>query len=77
MTSFREKVKISKRIKGEFHPKMKTSYLVVFGALSRMVKVRSACNKPFWTYKRLNNYAAPVLDSDDVLVVAAMACPTH
>ena len=39
--------------KGEVHPKMITSYLVVFGALSRMVKVRGAYDKPFWIYKRL------------------------
>ena len=56
-------------IKGEVHPKMITSYLVVFGALSRMVKVRGACYKPFWIYKRLNNCAAPAPASDDVLVV--------
>ena len=36
-----------------------TSYLVVFGAPSRMVKVRGACDKPCWTYKRLNNCATP------------------
>ena len=48
---------------------MTTSYLVVFGVLSRMVKVRGACDKPFWIYKRLNNCAAPAPDSDDVLVV--------
>ena len=48
---------------------MITSYLVVFGALSRMVKVRGACDKPFWIYKRLNNCGAPAPDSDDVLVV--------
>ena len=33
--------------------------LPVFGVLSRMVKVRGACDKPFWIYKRLNNCAAP------------------
>ena len=48
---------------------MITSYLVVFGALSRMLKVRGACDKLFWIYKRLNNCAAPTPDSDDVLVV--------
>ena len=48
---------------------MTTSYLVVFGAPSRMVKVRGACDKPFWIYKRLNNCAAPAPGSDDVLVV--------
>ena len=30
------------------HPKMKTSGLVVSGALSRMAKVRGACDKQFW-----------------------------
>ena len=55
--------------KGEVHPKMITSYLVVFGALSRMVKVRGAYDKPFSIYKRLNNCAAPAPASDDVLVV--------
>ena len=33
------------------------------------MKVRGACDKPFWIYRRLNNCAAPVPDSDDVLVV--------
>ena len=55
-------------LKGEVHSKMVTSYLVVFGALSRMVKVRGACDRPFWIYKRLNNYAVPAPASDDVLV---------
>ena len=53
---------------------MITSYLVVFGALSRMVKVQGAGDKPFWIYKRLNNCAAPAPDSDDILVVASLAC---
>ena len=48
---------------------MITSYLVVFGALSRIVKVRDACDKPFRIYKRLNNCATPAPESDDVLVV--------
>ena len=48
---------------------MITSYLVVFGALSRMVKVRGACDKPFWIYKRLDNCVAPAPGSDDVLVL--------
>ena len=48
--------------KGEVHPKLITSYLVVSEALSRMVKVRGAYDKPFWIYKGLNN-------CDDVLVV--------
>ena len=60
-------------LKGEVHPKTITSYLVVFGALSRMVKVRGAYDKPFWIYKRLNNCAPPPPPpgpaSDDVLVV--------
>ena len=33
------------------------------------MKVRGACHKPFWIYKRLNNCTAPVPASDDVLVV--------
>ena len=36
-------------LKGEVHQKMKMSHLVVFGEPSRMVKVRGACDKPFWT----------------------------
>ena len=64
--------------KGEVHPKVITSYLVVFGALSRMVKVRGgACDKPFWIYKPLNSCTAPAPASDDVLVVASLACPAH
>ena len=62
--------------KGEVHSKMKTSYLIVFRALSRMVKVRGACDKLFWIYRRLNNCATPTSDND-ILVVAAMAGPTH
>ena len=53
---------------------MITSYLVVFGALSRMVKVQGACAKPFWIYRRLNNCATPAPDSDDVLVAEEEAC---
>ena len=41
------------------------------------MKVRGAYDKPFWIYKRLNNCAAPAPDSDDVLVVASLACPAH
>ena len=41
------------------------------------MKVRGACDKPLWIYKRLNNCAAPVLDSDDVLVVASLAYPAQ
>ena len=44
-------------IKGEVHPKMITSYLVVFGVLSQLVKVRGAYDEPFWIYKGLNNCA--------------------
>ena len=47
---------------------MITSYIVVFGALSRMVKVRDPYDKSFWIYKRLYNCAAPAPASDDVLV---------
>ena len=39
-------------VKGEVHSKMKVSYLVVFGALSRMVKVQGACHEPFWVYSQ-------------------------
>ena len=58
---------------------MITSYLVVYRVLSRMVKVRGACYKPFRMYKRLNNCAAPATDSDDVLVVQeeAFLCVWH
>ena len=58
---------------------MITSYLVVFGALSRMVKVRGAYNKPFGIYKRLNNCATPAPASDDVLVVEeeVLLCAGH
>ena len=35
------------KFKGELHPKMITSYLVVFGTLSQMLRVRGACDKPF------------------------------
>ena len=52
--------------KGEVHPKMKISYLVVFGALNRMVKVLGACDKPFWAYKRLNKSCRPRQEVDDV-----------
>ena len=41
------------------------------------MKVRGACDNPFGIYKRLNNCAAPAPGSDDVLVVASLACPTH
>ena len=33
------------------------------------MKVRGACDKPFWINKQLNMGAAPAPDSDDVLVV--------
>ena len=56
-------------LKGTFLPKMKASYLIVFGTPSRMVKVRAASGKPFWTYKRLNNCVALCRESDDILVV--------
>ena len=48
---------------------MITSYIVVLGALSRMVKVRGACDKPLWIHERWNNCAVPALDSDDVFAV--------
>ena len=62
--------------KGEVYPKMITSYLVVFGALSRMVKVRGACVFGY-NYKRLNSCIAPTSDSDDTLVVDSLACAAH
>ena len=34
-------------VKGDVHPKMKILYLIVFGALSQMVKVRGACDSSF------------------------------
>ena len=46
-------------LKGNFTQKWKFHKLVVFGALSRMVKVRSACDKLFWVYKRLNKLGRP------------------
>ena len=66
-----------KALKGEVHPKMKVSYMVVFGALSRMVKVRGACYKPFWVYKRLNKLRRPAPEIDDVLVVEEPAVTPH
>ena len=54
-----------------------TIYLIVFGLLSRMVKVWGACDEPFWVYNRLNNCTAPAPHSDDVLLVASLACPAH
>ena len=43
------------------------------------MKVRGACDKPFWIYKRLNSCAAPAPDSDGVLVVEeeAFLCARH
>ena len=46
------------KLKGKF-TKNDNSYPVVLVALSQMVKVRGACDKPFWIYKRLNDCAAP------------------
>ena len=43
-------------LKGENHPKMITSCLIVFGALSRMVKVRGAYDKPFWICQIHSNH---------------------
>ena len=55
--------------KGEVHPKMKVSYLVEFGTLSRMVKVRGACDEPFWVYKQCNQLRRAA--HDDILVIDA------
>ena len=63
-------------LKGEVHSKMITSYLV-FGALSQMVKIRGACDKPFWIYKRLDICAALEPNCDAISVVASLACPAH
>ena len=43
------------------------------------MRVRGACDKPFWIYMRLNNCAAPAPDSDDVLVVEeeVFLCAEH
>ena len=56
-------------LKGEVHPNMDISHIIVFGALRQMVKIRGACDKLFWIYMRLNNCAAPVPGSGSVLVV--------
>ena len=64
-------------LKGEVHPKWKISHIVVLGALSRMVKVRSACNKLFW----IISGCIIVLPSNRTvmifLVIASLACPPH
>ena len=64
-------------LKGEVHPKNDNFASRSVQGLSRMVKVRGACDKPLWIYKWLNNCAAPAPDSDDVLVVASLAYPAH
>ena len=38
---------------------MKVSYLIVFGTLSQMVKVRGACDQPFGVYKRFIKLRRP------------------
>ena len=40
-------------LKGEVHDFYKISWFVEFEALSRMVKVRGSCDKPFKRYSRL------------------------
>ena len=60
-------------VKVEVHPKIKKSCLIVFKALSRMVKVRGPCDKPFWINKQVNNHEAPAPDSDHVLLVEKKA----
>ena len=42
-------------LKGEVHDFYKTSWFVELEALSRMVKVRGSCDKPFKGYLRLKN----------------------
>ena len=59
------------------HPKMKISYQMVFGVLSRMVKVRGACDKPFGYISHKENCASPCRKSDDVLVVEELAVTPH
>ena len=69
--------------KGEVYPKMKVSYMAVFGARSRMVKVPGACDEPFWVYKRLTKLRRPPPPPpprriiDDVLVVEELAVTPH
>ena len=59
------------------HPKMNISYLLVFGAQSRMVKVRGACDA-FWVYKLLTKLRPPPRRKiDDVLVVEELAVTPH
>ena len=45
--NFHQSTQHLKLFKGAVPPKMKMSYLV-FGALSRMVKVQGECDKPLW-----------------------------
>ena len=52
---FRRQKKHQNIIEGEVHDFYKTSWFVEFEALSRMVKVRGSCNKPFKRYSRLKN----------------------
>ena len=43
------------KLNGEVHNFYKTSWYVEFEALSRMVKMRGSCDKPFKRYSRLKN----------------------
>ena len=53
-------MQLGNKINREVPPSMKTSYVVVFRALSWMVKLRGECDELFWIYKRLNNiYCTP------------------
>ena len=45
--------------KGEVHDFYKTSWFVEFEALSRMVKARGSCDKPFKRYSRLKLTMGP------------------
>ena len=47
-------------VEGEVHDFYKTSWFVEFEALSRMVKVRGSCDKPFKRYSRLKLTIGPV-----------------
>ena len=73
MMAIKEKIiNYTVQLKGNVHPNMIISYLVVFGALRRMVKAQGACDKPFWIYKRLNICVAPA-PGNDVSVVEDVA----
>ena len=51
--------------KGEVHDFYKTSWFIEFEALSRMVKVRGTCDKPFKRYSRLKKLTFERLQGTD------------